>query len=549
MKKKLILAISLAAVFCCLFAVAVGAQAFDKTEKVEVTLLNGSTTECALYDADGDELVWYTLDGGATLVSVKTKDLYFSDEASLRDIYLEKDGTALQMGNETSTNHIVVANLRCKYFTALVHSGYKSTFDRSTLIQYVYLPSTIKNLACNQFQSCTSLKVLDFPSDARFSFDDSNFAPGCTSLKEINLTGLTGVKGGSHFASCSSLSKIVGLENSTTTNIGRKMFEKTAITEVRLPNTATTLGEGAFNGCKSLKVAYLGNALNTFEVNSNFKASDAFNSTAIEYIYIPKSVTAVAGYTFSGANSLRVVFFTGTKAEAMAMYSASSTTNNTPFVNLGKSEEQFISYEEYSQLPLGDTGKYIVYGYSACTAFYGDNHVNSTSYGFAGEKYVSEYCRYDACERCGMGTTTSYGKLLVNKGYSIAESGDGFTYDIKFNKEVIAIYEENEGTTFSYGIVAGKITEGDGGKIVTEAGEKATDGVFTSNFTETSYELFNVKVTGVDTAEYKAKDVYLSAFLIDGEDVYYLGQEVTDAAVAISYDKIFALNTPSNDEE
>ena len=73
--------------------------------------------------------------------------------------------------------------------------------------------------------------------------------------------------------------------------------------------------------------------------------------------------------------------------------------------------------------------------------------------------------------------------------------------------------------------------------------------MFTSNFTETSYELFGVKVTGVDTAEYKAKDVYLSAFLIDGEDVYYLGQEVTDAAVAISYDKIFEITNIAGEEE
>ncbi|MBQ4108962.1 MAG: hypothetical protein IJC80_06140, partial [Clostridia bacterium] len=78
---------------------------------------------------------------------------------------------------------------------------------------------------------------------------------------------------------------------------------------------------------------------------------------------------------------------------------------------------------------------------------------------------------------------------------------------------------------------------------------KGNDNVFTSLFDRTSYELLNVKVTGVNTAEYKAKDVYLSAFIIDGEDVYYLGQEVTDTAVAISYDKIFALNTPSSDEE
>ena len=431
----------------------------------------------------------------------------------------------------------------------MVHSSYKSTFDRSTVIQYVYLPSTIKNLACNQYQSCTSLKVLDFPSDARFSFDDSNFAPGCTSLKEINLTGLTGVKGSGHFSGCSSLSKIVGLENSTTTYIGWSMFKGTAISEVRLPNTVTAIGNAAFNGCKNLKVAYLGNAFTTFEINSNFKASDAFNSSGIEFVYMPKSVTAVAGYTFSSANSLRVVFYTGTKAEAIAMYNASTMTNNTPFQNLGKSEEQFISYEEYCALPEGDSGKYIVYGYSACTAFYGGNHLNETNYGFKKQPYVSEYCKFDTCDRCSWNETVSYGKLIINKGYSTENDGSGFGFDIIINKEAIALYEEIENTTFAYGIVAGKVTEDDGGVIVDKNGEKLTDSVFTSILTDTEYNLFNVKVTGVNTDEYKAQDIYLSAFVIDGEDVFYLGNAVTETAIPVSYNKIFALENPSNDEE
>ena len=310
----------------CLFAVSVSAADFDKTEKVTVTLSDGSTQECALYDENGNELVWYTLDQGATVISVKADDLVYSSTTDLRSISLS-DGTPLQKDNEVTTNHIVVANLRGRTFTHLVHNGYKSTFDNSKIIQYVYLPSTITSLACNQYQNCTNLKVLDFPSDARFSFDDSNFAPGCTSLN-----------------------KSIGLEKSTTTRIGKHMFNKTAITEVRLPNTLTNIGEAAFNSCKSLKVAYLGASATTFEINGGFNASDAFNSSGIEVVYMPSTITAVAGYAFSNANSLRAVIYTGTKQQAMDMYNASSTINNSPFVNLGKTESQFISWEEYSAL-------------------------------------------------------------------------------------------------------------------------------------------------------------------------------------------------------
>ena len=136
MKRKLLVLLAIVATLC-LFIVSVSAAAVDKTEKVTVTLKDGSTTECALYDADGDELVWYTLDEGATLVSVKAKDLYYTSTTHLKDIYLSEGGTALQLGTETSTNKIVVANLRCLTITTMTHTGYKSTFDQSKIVHQV----------------------------------------------------------------------------------------------------------------------------------------------------------------------------------------------------------------------------------------------------------------------------------------------------------------------------------------------------------------------------------------------------------------------------
>ena len=416
MKRKLLVLLAIVATLC-LFIVSVSAAVVDKTEKVTVTLKDGSTTECALYDADGDELVWYTLDEGATLVSVKAKDLYYTSTTHLKDIYLSEGGTALQLGTETSTNKIVVANLRCLTITTMTHTGYKSTFDQSKIVQYVYLPSTITTFGCNQFQNCTKLKVLDIPSDAKFAFTDSNFAPGCTSLKQINLTGLTGVTGSGHFSGCSALDTIIGLEKSTTNRIGTGMFKNTAITEVRLSNTVTNLGEAAFNSCKNLKVVYLGAALSTFEINSGFKASDAFNSSGVVTVYMPSSVTAVAGYTFSNANSLRVVIYTGTKAEAMAMYNASIMTANAPFENLGKSEAQFISYEAYMALPANDTGKYIVYGYNKCSAFYGDEHDYGEVSDCTADASCTRECGYS---QKGFGAHVKFETLAYANGFDKA---------------------------------------------------------------------------------------------------------------------------------
>ena len=508
------------AMLVCVFAISATAMEFDKTEKVTVTLTNG-IQDCALYDADGDELVWYTLDGGATVISVKAKDLVYSSETDLRNISLA-DGTELQKDNDNTTNKIVVANLRGRTFTNLVHNGYKSTFDQSKVIQYVYLPSTVKSIACNQYQNCTNLKVLDFPSDAKFSFNDSNFAPGCTSLLEINLTGLTGVTGGAHFSNCTSLSKVIGLENSTTTRIGKHMFNSTAITEIRLPNTVTHLGEAAFNSCKQLKVAYLGASLNTFEINSGFKASDAFNSTAIEIIYMPSTVTAVAGYTFSNANSLRVIFFTGTKDQAVAMYNASNMTNNSPFQNLGKEESQFISYEAYKALPEGDTGKYIVYGYNTCDAFYKGEHItDEQKYEFT--SFTEKSYLRSVCTRCETGTVLKeIAPLFTCLGYSASEGtmGGGIALGFKVNSEAITEYEKLTGKTVAYGVFAvAKDMLGDN-DIFDENGVMID--VALGSEIKTSHTVFEIKITNIpeDKADVKlALGAYVA--VTEGEATEY----------------------------
>ena len=146
MKKFLFLAFILAMLAC--LAVGASAVEFDKSETVPVKLSDGTVQNCALYDDGGNALVWYTLDGGATLISVKASDLVYSSTTSLCDISLA-DGTALQKVSETSTNTIVVANLRELEITESAQSGYKTTFMKSTLVQYIYMPSTLKTIRCN----------------------------------------------------------------------------------------------------------------------------------------------------------------------------------------------------------------------------------------------------------------------------------------------------------------------------------------------------------------------------------------------------------------
>ena len=355
------------------------------------------------------------------------------------------------------------------------------------------------------------------------------------------------------FSSCNSLKEFHIPEG--VTHIPNYFFDYcNSLTELAMPNSLKSVGKQAFAHCANLETVRFGASFTTFySVNNDFETFSGTNN--YKYIYMPASTSVfsvngneatTAKNIFSSGKNV-TFFFTGTQEQAVALQEKFIKSGSNGVIEKATIVEYDpnIDYVGYAE-SLGYS--IIVYGYNTCKAFYGDNHEGSTSYGFDGDEYASEYCRFDGCQRCGDLITTSYGYLFVNKGYSTESNGSGFTFGIAFNKEAIAKYEEIEQTTFKYGFVAGKITEGDGGNVVNQNGEKATDNVFTSLFTNTEYELFTVKVTGIDNAEYKAKDIYCSAFIIDGENVYYVGDNVTSTAVAVSYDKIFAGENTTNEE-
>lgn len=630
MKKKLLLLTVLVIALTCIFAISVSAATYDKSETVNVTLKDGSTQSCALYDTEGDELVWYTLDEGATVVSVKTKNLIFSSTTSLADISLS-DGTYLQKHNENTINKIVVANLRGCTFKTVTHSSYKATFNNSQMLQYVYLPNTVTNFGCNIFSNCTNLKVCDIPSDASFVISDSNNFNGCSSLIEINLIGCTSMKGSGSFKGCSSLTKVVmnpatinytsiGTEAyedcgsltqlglipgectipSTMESIGNDAFQRTAFTKVVMPNTVTTLGYNVFANNSNLQEVNISSALSSCGVcvfmnctslsvvnglencaltsiprdtfnstnlevvvlsnkitnigqtafinNPNLKkvvlgasfttwdSYDGFkNCSALEEVYMPATMTSIAGNVFNVSATNCIFYFTGTKAQ-LDTVKANTNSNNTAFLN---AYNNAVDAKDYN--PETMTGKIVVYNYSQCDAFYDGQHTNAITYGFDGEdKLTSNFCEFNGCTRCSNKTITTYGTLITNKGYSKEQGGTYFVYTIVFNKDVISLYLANtEGATFSYGVVAAKYTEDvSTGILFDEAGAPINDCV-AIDATGAAYSVYSLKITDLDKVENsQSQALYCCAYVVDNGAIKYVADEITDTAVTICYNDI-----------
>jgi hypothetical protein len=140
----------------------------------------------------------------------------------------------------------------------------ESAFWRCSKLSNIIIPNSVKTIGNEAFEDCKNLKNITLP-DTMEKIGGAAFV-GCSSLTSITLpygiTGLFNGKEGGLFQDCSSLKSII------------------------IPDSVTKIWLAAFWGCSSLTS-----------------------------ITIPKSVTEISYEAFRYCNSLKDVYYTGTKAE------------------------------------------------------------------------------------------------------------------------------------------------------------------------------------------------------------------------------------------
>lgn len=169
------------------------------------------------------------------------------------------------------------------------------------------IPEIITEIGNYAFYNCGRLGKVDIPNTV-VSIGDGAFS-GCKSLTSILLPSSIAAIGKGVFDRCDNLKKIyVAPDNNNFTDINGVLFnkDKTALkfypkgagTEYTIPNTVTSIDEGAFSDFSDLISVTLPSSLCTI---GDYAFSNCHSLTSIT---IPDGVTEIGNYAFKGCSSL-----------------------------------------------------------------------------------------------------------------------------------------------------------------------------------------------------------------------------------------------------
>ena len=263
-----------------------------------------------------------------------------------------------------------------QYFTGLTNpqSTTNQLFSGCTNLEEITLPSNLTYMSLNMFLNCTSLENITIPASVN---NIDNAFIGCTSLKSIVATGITGkcVLGrdltsletfevnegctdmGAQNSNLTSvnipasvqhvrlkqstnLTTVTFAQNSNLVDLVQESFYRCSnLTTINnFPSTYTSLGRQTFEGCTNLRTMIpLPVGCTEIPVNAFFGC----NSMAGEYI-IPDTVITIKEYAFARTDS-----FTGVKIYATTPPTLDVIQLGSVFSNASSNNNPAVGYPIY----------------------------------------------------------------------------------------------------------------------------------------------------------------------------------------------------------
>ena len=169
----------------------------------------------------------------------------------------------------------------------------------------ITIPNSVTSIGSGTFFCCWGLTSVTIPNSVT-SIGDSAFF-GCSGLTSVNIPNSVTSIGEMAFYCCSSLTSIT-IPNSVT-SIGTEAFHGcSSLTSVTIPNSVTSIGFGAFAECSGLTSLKVESGNTVYDSRDNCNAIIESSTNTLIYgcknTTIPNSVTSIGYGAFDGCSGL-----------------------------------------------------------------------------------------------------------------------------------------------------------------------------------------------------------------------------------------------------
>lgn len=208
------------------------------------------------------------------------------------------------LGKVFSGNKSITSFDELQYFTGLMIIG-KNAFSNCTALTSVTIPNSVTSIDGFAFSRCSSLTSITVYNDVT-SIGDGAFY-GCIGLTSITIPNGVTYIGDAAFWDCVGLTSIT-IPNSVS-YIGGFAFEWCGrLTSIIIPNSVTSLGYGAFAGCTGLTSMTVESGNPNYDSRNDCNAIIETSSNTLilgcKSTIIPNSVTSIGDGAFYGCSVL-----------------------------------------------------------------------------------------------------------------------------------------------------------------------------------------------------------------------------------------------------